>query len=73
MDVVGLVLFVALAIGGFGVLVGFAIRVGGRDLAERDDDVARRRRELDAAAGRRRLTTARAFLPNDGGHDGDAA
>jgi len=58
-----IVLAIAVAIvGGFGVVVGLTRPAG----ATRDNDVARRRRELDAAAGRRRLTTARAFLPNDG-------
>jgi len=64
-----IVLAIAVAIvGGFGVVVGLTRPAG----ATRDNDVARRRRELDAAAGRRRVTAVRAFLPNDG-NDGDAA
>lgn len=72
MDVVGLVLLVAAAVAGFGILIGFAVRVGGRGVADSEDMVARRRRELDVIVGRRRITVLRDSLPNQG-DDGDAA
>jgi len=71
MDVLVVVIGVALIVLWAGVIIGSAIHVGGQDEVE-SAKVQRRRRELEAAAGRRRISIVREFLPNDG-DDGDAA
>lgn len=54
------------------LLLGVLIAYGAQGVGRSEGAAARRRIELDAAAGHRRLTVVRNFLPNDG-HDHDAA